>query len=434
VTAQQKERETSMLDTAQRTRRRRFGATAITLLTTAALGVAGVTVARQANAATIDTNAYYVLQNQNSGKVLDVFERSTADGAKLNQWSRNDGDFQQFKFLDMGSGWYRLQAKHSGKVVNVSGASTANGAQIVQSNGDKNAYSQQWKIQDIGSTIQLVNRNSGKALEIWEWSTADGGNAVQFDDTNGANQQWQLVKIGSGSGGGGGGTGPTAPWPSETGSVKVDATIAVSGSLDGGNKRYYGIGDGGQSESQDPMFKLADGATLSNVIIGAPAGDGVHCSGTCTLRNVWWLDVGEDAATFRGGSSATFLVDGGGARSASDKVFQHNGGGTLTIRNFQVSTFGKLYRSCGNCSTQYKRTVVIENVRLTAPGTAVVGINTNYGDTATLRGITIVGDSSKKIAICDRYTGNSSGDEPTKTGSGPDGTYCRYSSSDITYS
>jgi len=412
--------------------RRRLAAAAITVLTTVGLGVAGVTVAQQASAASIDTGAYYVLQNQNSGKVLDVYNFSTADGAVINQWARNDGDWQQFKFLDMGSGYYRLQAKHSGKVLNVSGASTADGAQVVQSTGDRNATSQQWSIQDIGSNIQLINRNSGKALEVWEWSTADGGNVVQYNDLNGANQQWQLIKIGSGSGGGG--SSPTAPWPTETGSVKVDATIAVSGTLDGGNKRYYGIGDGGQSEDQDPMFNLASGATLANVIIGAPAGDGVHCAGTCTLRNVWWLDVGEDAATFRGGTSSVFLVDGGGARSASDKVFQHNGGGTLTIRNFQVSNFGKLYRSCGNCSTQYKRTVVIQNIRATAPGTSIAGINTNYGDTATFSGITIVGDSSKKIAICDRYTGNSSGDEPTKTGSGPDGTYCRYSTSDITYS
>jgi hypothetical protein len=44
-----------------------------------------------------------------------------------------------------------------------------------------------------------------------------------------------------------------------------------------------------------------------------------------------------------------------------------------------------------------------------------------------------VGDRSKKISICDRYTGNSTGAEPTKTGSGADGTYCRYSTSDITY-
>ena len=31
-----------------------------------------------------------------------------------------------------------------------------------------------------------------------------------------------------------------------------------------------------------------------------PAADGVHCKGSCTLRNVWWQDVGEDAATFKG--------------------------------------------------------------------------------------------------------------------------------------
>jgi hypothetical protein len=429
------ESENELLDNPPKNRRRRLGVVALTALTTAALGAVGVTVANQASAASIDTNAYYVLQNVNSGKVLEVYNFSTANGAKLNQWARNDGDWQQFKFLDMGSGYYRLQVKHSGKVVNISGSSTADGAQAIVSNGDRNAYSQYWSIQDISGNIQLINRNSGKALEIFEWSTADGGNAVQYADINGANQQWKLIKIGSSSGGGSGGgsTGPNAPWPSETGSVKVSSTTNVSGTFDGGLKRYYGIGDGGQSESQDPMFKLANGATLQNVIIGAPAGDGVHCDGSCTLRNVWWLDVGEDAATFRGSGSPSFLVDGGGARSASDKVFQHNGAGTLTIQNFQVSNFGKLYRSCGNCSTQYKRTVIIKNTKLTAPGTSVAGINTNYGDTATFSGITIVGDSSKKISICDRYTGNNSGDEPTKTGSGADGTYCKYSSSDITY-
>jgi hypothetical protein len=225
-----------------------------------------------------------------------------------------------------------------------------------------------------------------------------------------------------------------AGWPKPAGDKKVDATVSVpSTGLDGGMKRYHGIGDGGQSESQDPMFKLADGAVLQNVIIGAPAGDGVHCSGSCTLKNVWWEDVGEDAATFKGGASAKYTVDGGGARSASDKVFQHNGGGTLTIRNFQVEDFGKLYRSCGNCSTQHKRTVVIQNVRVTAPGKTLAGINTNYGDTATFSGITIVGDSGKKISICDRFTGNSTGAEPPKTGTGADGTYCRYTSADLTY-
>jgi hypothetical protein len=225
-------------------------------------------------------------------------------------------------------------------------------------------------------------------------------------------------------------------WPTATGSVTVTATIKVSGTYDGQLQRFtaVGLGDGDQSENQQPIFDLPSGGTLQNVIIGAPGDDGVHCEATCTLRNVWWEDVGEDAATLKGSSSSqTMTVDGGGARHADDKVFQHNGPGTFTIRNFQVSDFGKLYRSCGNCSSQYKRAVSIQNVWVTYPGSALAGINTNYGDTARFSGITIIGDTSRKISICDKYTGNDSGDEPPKIGSGADGTNCIYSASDITY-
>jgi hypothetical protein len=211
----------------------------------------------------------------------------------------------------------------------------------------------------------------------------------------------------------------------------------VSGTYDGSLVRYYGSGDLGtdsQDEDQGPIFELADGATLKNVILGDPAADGVHCLGSCTLENVWWENVGEDAATFKSkSSSATYTVTGGGAKGADDKVFQHNGAGTLTIKNFQVEDFGKLYRSCGNCSTQYERHVVIDNVVATSPGKVLAGINSNYGDTATISNVTIVDDDDKDITICERYKGNDDGDEPTELGSGPDGTYCLYDTSDITY-
>ena len=232
-------------------------------------------------------------------------------------------------------------------------------------------------------------------------------------------------------------TAPTQPmgsWPTAQGEQAVTATISVSGTLDGGMKRYFGsgpLGTGGQNEDQDPIFRLANGATLRNVIMGAPAADGIHCEGTCTLENIWWEDVGEDAATFRGSSqSLTYLVTGGGARAASDKIFQHNGAGTLTIQNFQASDFGKLVRSCGNCSTQHQRDIVINNVTLT-DGDTVAGINVNYGDTARFTQIRIINDSS--MSICDKFTGNNTGDEPTKIGSGADGVNCIYSSSDIIF-
>jgi hypothetical protein len=228
-----------------------------------------------------------------------------------------------------------------------------------------------------------------------------------------------------------------ASWPTPTGSQAVTKTISVSGTKDYGMVRLYGSGDlgtGGQDEDQDPLLELADGAVLKNVIIGAPAADGIHCLGSCTLQNVWWEDVGEDAATFKGSSpSAVYTVTGGGARKASDKVFQFNGAGTLNISDFAVQNFGKLVRSCGNCSTQYKRTINLNTIEATYKGSALVGINTNYGDSATLKKITIVGDSSKKIVPCQKYIGNNTGDEPTTNGSGPDGTYCKYATSDITY-
>jgi hypothetical protein len=226
-------------------------------------------------------------------------------------------------------------------------------------------------------------------------------------------------------------------FPTPTGPKPVGATIKVpAGSYDGGMKRFYGtgnLGSGGQNENQDPIFQLADGATLKNVVLGAPAADGVHCLGTCTLTNVWWEDVGEDAATFKGTSSSqTMTINGGGARKAADKVFQHNGPGTMTIRNFQVDDFGKLYRSCGNCKKQYKRHVVLENITVFSPGKSLVGINTNYGDTARFSRITVVGDKNKKIAICDKYQGVTSG-EPKKIGTGADSTHCLFKSSDLTY-
>lgn len=228
-----------------------------------------------------------------------------------------------------------------------------------------------------------------------------------------------------------------ATWPTPNGSQGVSSTISVSGTKDYGMKRLYGTGDlgsGSQDEDQGPILELADGAVLKNVVLGAPAADGIHCLGSCTLQNVWWEDVGEDAATFKGkSSSAVYTVSGGGAKEASDKVFQFNGAGTLNVSNFAVQNFGTFVRSCGNCSTQYKRTINLNTIEVTWKGSRLAGINTNYGDSATLRNITIIGDSSKKIIPCQKYIGNNSGKEPSTNGSGPDGTYCKYASSDVTY-
>nr|WP_152628790.1 non-reducing end alpha-L-arabinofuranosidase family hydrolase [Actinoplanes utahensis] len=158
-------------------------------------GAAVAVTATAASAATIDTNASYVLVNRTSGKALDVYNLSTSDGARITQWTRNDQAQQQWQFVDSGGGFYRLKSKHSGKVLDVYNLSTADGGAIVQWT-DNNTTNQQFSVQDVDGYIQLINRNSGKAVEVQGASTADGANIVQYSDWNGANQQWQLVKVG----------------------------------------------------------------------------------------------------------------------------------------------------------------------------------------------------------------------------------------------
>ncbi|NUS66343.1 MAG: alpha-L-arabinofuranosidase [Saccharothrix sp.] len=161
-------------------------------------GLVAALNAAPASAATVDTTAWYVLVNRNSGKALDVYNLATNDGARITQWTRNDGNQQQWQFVDSGGGYYRVKSRLSGKVLDVYNFSTADGANIVQWS-DGNGTNQQFRLADSdGGYVRLINRNSNKAVEVQGAATNDGGNVVQYSDWGGANQQWQLVRVGGG--------------------------------------------------------------------------------------------------------------------------------------------------------------------------------------------------------------------------------------------
>jgi len=99
--------------------------------------------------------------------------------------------------------------------------------------------------------------------------------------------------------------------------------------------------------------------------------------------------------------SGNVLWQGGGANSASDKVVQHNGRGTVTIKDTTFVGVGKVYRSCGDCTGNGgPRNVVIDNIRVNGVTSDLVGINSNFGDTATISNSCGV---SKKV--CQEYKG-----------------------------
>ncbi|KAH7318660.1 putative pectate lyase F [Stachybotrys elegans] len=194
-------------------------------------------------------------------------------------------------------------------------------------------------------------------------------------------------------------------------------TVRSGQVYDGGWKLFdrgsgaCGSGEGGDS---DAVFLVEAGGTLRNVIIGRNQHEGVHCLGPCTLEFVWFEDVCEDAITIKGDRAGQHSwIIGGGAFRASDKIVQHNGCGTVNIINFYANDYGKVYRSCGNCSSQCKRNVYIEGVTARNGG-EVAGINRNYGDTATL--INVCTDARTP---CQMYDGCAGGCEPTKVGACP---------------
>ena len=196
--------------------------------------------------------------------------------------------------------------------------------------------------------------------------------------------------------------------------VPLTATHVVPAgtTYDAGGKRFQ-LSSAGQAEGQPPVFLLEERASLRNAVIGNLAADGVHCVGNCSVYNVWWEDLGEDAATAKGGPGTTMRVDCGGAFLGTDKTFQHNGQGTLHITRFVADNWkskgGKFYRSCGDCTgNKGPRTVIIENSRIHNHQT-IVGVNSSYSngspaDKATLRNVLLLRWNGE-IEVCATFNG-----------------------------
>jgi len=184
-------------------------------------------------------------------------------------------------------------------------------------------------------------------------TTADSDTPAETSAASGDDEDTPSATITSGAsaptdggatpGGDAGGGG--FPAAQGTSVLKAVQTIAAGQSFDGGMVQFdRGVSCTGQAEGgdSDAVFILEDGASISNVIIGPNQIEGIHCNGGCTVSNVWWTAVCEDAFTVKKQADGqTTTIKGGGAKGAEDKVVQHNGAGTISISDFLVEDFGK---------------------------------------------------------------------------------------------
>lgn len=245
------------------------------------------------------------------------------------------------------------------------------------------------------------------------------------------------TSVGGAGRGGAGGTGtsvpqsstcPTITWPTASGSRNLGSgiTVAANQVYDGqmntieGSLEDCGTGD---QDSVDPIIEVANGGTVKNLVMGRRVGDGIHCTGSCTIENVWFPNVCDDAITILG--SGTVTIRNSGFKNARDKTIQHNGTATVTIDNVYVETAGKLYRSCGEGCSGSARTATLSNI--VAIGVdQVAGVSTN--DRVTLRNICV----HRTSAICTMYEPGSSDEATTGVNGSNEGpsTNCIFTAND----
>lgn len=149
------------------------------------------------------------------------------------------------------------------------------------------------------------------------------------------------------------GRGSETPDPIDTSgsgnTIVVNKPIVVDGGVFDGKGATYtassNLGDGGQGESQKPVFILKNGATLQNVSVGQNGADGIHVYGGATLKNVHWKDVGEDALTVKTAGDVNII--GGSAAKANDKIFQLNDATNFYVKDFKADGFQTFVRTNG---------------------------------------------------------------------------------------
>ncbi|MFD8496717.1 carbohydrate-binding protein [Amycolatopsis sp. NPDC059657] len=115
------------------------------------------------------------------GKCVDVDGASSADGAKIQQWTCNGGANQQWTVS--GS-----TVRSLGKCMDIADGGTADGS-VVRLWTCNGATSQNWT---AGANGSVVNTKSAKCLDANGASTADGTQLIIWTCHGGTNQKWQL--------------------------------------------------------------------------------------------------------------------------------------------------------------------------------------------------------------------------------------------------
>ena len=138
----------------------------------------------------------YIIQNDKSGRTLDVNNASNSNSANVQLWGTSTGTaptHRQWEVLSVGNGYVRLRGVDSGKSLQT-GRKTANGSNVNQYEYVDKDW-QEWKLNSLGNNLYSIeNRYSGKVLRAG--GTTNGSNVDIWSWKNWRTQKWYFHSVG----------------------------------------------------------------------------------------------------------------------------------------------------------------------------------------------------------------------------------------------
>ena len=127
----------------------------------------------------IRPDAYYTIAAAN-GRVLEVADFNTENGASVRLWSYEGQPWQQWQFVEAGDGEYRIRNRFTGKVMDLAMSGVCNGTWVHQWTQTAGA-GQRWQIVEAGGgKVKLTGLPPGQERQLRPLRLLRVGGLKQF--------------------------------------------------------------------------------------------------------------------------------------------------------------------------------------------------------------------------------------------------------------
>lgn len=138
-------------------------------------------------------DTFYTIAAAN-GKVLEVANFNTENGAAIQLWDYSGHPWQQWRFEAVGSDTYRIRNRFTDKCIDLALRGTVEGTLLHQWSPVSD-HSQQWKLENGHRGTRLRSVRAGKCIDLAEMSTANGARAQIWSDVENGNQEWIIKRV-----------------------------------------------------------------------------------------------------------------------------------------------------------------------------------------------------------------------------------------------